>query len=188
MPNARIEPTTLRSPRISTPRVVYRNRYHRVYRLSAAFDGVRKEYFVTDYGGRAGLVVISGECTLLVRQYRVLIDRMSWEIPGGKVDQGETPMAAAARECLEEAGVRCRKLRPLLTFQPGLDTLHNPTYLFYTDRFTAVPKSANASESVESAWFPIQRCIEMVAKHEIIDSLSIIALLSYRTIIQKRGS
>jgi len=186
MLSVRLDSAAQRLRRISAPRVVYRNRYHRVYRLSATFDGVRKEYFVTDYGARAGSVVVSGECVLLVRQYRLLIDRMSWEIPGGKVGPGETPMLAAARECLEETGVRCHKLRPLLTFQPGLDTLRNPTYLFYTHRFTAVRRCANVSESVESAWFPIQRCIEMVEKQKIIDSLSIIALLCYRTIIQKR--
>lgn len=29
-----------------------------------------------------------------------------WEFPGGKVEPGETPAEAAARECLEEVGVR----------------------------------------------------------------------------------
>jgi mutator protein MutT len=28
-----------------------------------------------------------------------------WEFPGGKINPGETPQAAAARECLEETGL-----------------------------------------------------------------------------------
>jgi len=28
-----------------------------------------------------------------------------WEFPGGKIEPGETPQAAAARECLEETGL-----------------------------------------------------------------------------------
>ena len=33
-----------------------------------------------------------------------------WEFPGGKIEQGESPEAAAARECLEEAGIRVEPL------------------------------------------------------------------------------
>ena len=35
-----------------------------------------------------------------------------WEFPGGKIEPGETPEAAAARECLEETGVRVEALFP----------------------------------------------------------------------------
>ncbi len=33
-----------------------------------------------------------------------------WEFPGGKIEQGETPEAAAIRECLEETGLRVEPL------------------------------------------------------------------------------
>lgn len=46
---------------------------------------------------------------LLVRDGRVLAARRArpagWEFPGGKVDPGESPEAAIARECREELGV-----------------------------------------------------------------------------------
>jgi 8-oxo-dGTP pyrophosphatase MutT (NUDIX family) len=41
---------------------------------------------------------------VLVRQYRHGARRVSLELPGGAVDAGETPEAAAARELLEETG------------------------------------------------------------------------------------
>ena len=43
-----------------------------------------------------------------------------WEFPGGKVEPGETPAAAAARECREEAGVEVEVL--------GLDDLRVHQY------------------------------------------------------------
>ena len=42
---------------------------------------------------------------VLIRQYRASIDRMMWEVPAGRVDDGEQPDAAAARECEEEIGL-----------------------------------------------------------------------------------
>lgn len=75
-----------------------------VQRVTADFAGFTKGYFVTDYGQHAGLMVVQGESALLVRQYRLLIDQVPWEIPGERVDDGETPEVATVRECLEETG------------------------------------------------------------------------------------
>ena len=178
----------MHSPQIGRRQVVYENEYQQIYRVVADFGHFKKEYFVTDYGERAGLVVVKGEVVLLVRQYRLLIDRLSWEIPGGKVDDGETPEEAAVRECLEEAGVRCYNLKPLLCFHPGLDATHNPTFLFYTDEFVETTGNTpyDVHEVVEHIWVPLERCIEMVFAQQIVDSLSIVALLAYQNLIDRR--
>src|SRR5437879_735468 len=41
---------------------------------------------------------------ILVRQYRHSIRRDLWELPAGSIDRGESPEAAARRECEEEIG------------------------------------------------------------------------------------
>jgi len=43
----------------------------------------------------------------------VLVDnvwRQSWELPGGRVDKGETAREAAIRECFEESGQEVHKV------------------------------------------------------------------------------
>jgi ADP-ribose pyrophosphatase len=42
---------------------------------------------------------------VLIRQYRHSVKRDLWELPAGGIDQGETPEAAAERECEEEIGL-----------------------------------------------------------------------------------
>jgi ADP-ribose pyrophosphatase len=174
-------------PRIGPRQVVYHDQYQQIYRVTADFASFTKEYFVRDSGQRAGVVVVQGEGVLLVRQYRLLLDDLSWEIPGGKVDDGETPEAAAVRECLEETGIHCHNLQPLIYFHPGLDTIHNPSHLFYTHEFVETPGEYIHTQEVSGhMWIPLPRCIEMISARQLMDSLSIIGLLAYQTFIVQR--
>jgi 8-oxo-dGTP pyrophosphatase MutT (NUDIX family) len=51
----------------------------------------------------------------LVRQWRYPWNRNSWEIPAGHVEEGESPLVAAARELAEEASQRATEYVPLGT-------------------------------------------------------------------------
>ncbi len=143
--------------------------------MIAEFDGFEKEYRVMDSGQRAAVLVVRRGHFLFVRQYRLLINALSFEIPGGRVDEGESAAEAAARECFEETGVVCRDLRPLISFQPGLDTVKNPTYVF-----CAAADDTDSAASEKHVWLPAARGLEMIAQGQILDSLSMIALLAYR--------
>jgi ADP-ribose pyrophosphatase len=175
-------------PRIGQREVVYENPHQQVYKLRLDFGDFSKEIFVTDYGDRVGVVVEGPEGILLARQYRHLIDRVSWEIPGGKVDQAESLEEAARRECVEETGILCRELSPLLMFHPGLDTLYNPTHLFHSHEFEENPGTAvfHGDEASGRDWVPLERCISMISSCKIVDSLTIIALLSYHTFMKQK--
>lgn len=179
-------PTSPR-PRFGLRETVYRNAYQEIYRRRVDFGTFAKTYFVIDCGARAALVVDRNGKILLTRQYRHLIDGFSHEVPGGRLDEGEDPAAGALRECREETGIICKDPKPLLVFHPGLDTLHNPTHIFCTSTVArARPQDVHHREVEGPVWAPLTECLQMIFRQEIIDSLSIIALLSYH--VQQSGT
>ena len=74
---------------------------------------------------------------LLVRQYRPVTETITLELPCGLVDAGETPVAAAQRELLEETGYRAASLELLGNLVPDAGRLGNRMWCFFAA--TTVP-------------------------------------------------
>ncbi len=171
-------------PVIGRPVLAHRNPFYTVHRVPADFAALHRDYYVSIDGPRAGTVLYDGARVLLVRQYRLLIDDFSYEIPGGAVGEGESPAAAAARECLEEAGIACRHLVPLLRYELALDIRDNPTHLFVCTNFTRAAEAdaltdASGGETVGGHWFSLTECLGMIFAGRICDSFTIIALFAF---------
>ena len=167
-------------PEVRDRELVYSDPYQQIYRVTADFGSYTKEYFVRESGMRVGALVVVDGNVLLVRQYRLLLDDLAWEIPGGKQESGETLQASVVRECIEETGLECLDPGPLAFFHPGLDVLNNPTHIFLSLGVRVVPRNAGLIPEVVSAeWVPLERCLEMVSTHQIADSLSVVALLTW---------
>ena len=67
---------------------------------------------------------------LLVHQYRHAAATFSLELPGGVLDDGETPEQGARRELLEECGATAGQFAPLTSFFPNPARLNNRFHCF----------------------------------------------------------
>lgn len=169
------------SPRIGLRSREYENAYFHVDSVTVEFPDHAKTIFVSEHGQRVGIVIADGNSVLLVRQYRLLVDALAWEIPGGRVDADETLEQAAFREAHEETGLRCHDLKPLVYFHPGLDTCNNPTFVFRATKFeSGVVGRASEYEVSEQVWLPLAECLRMVFQGQIVDSLTVSALLAHQ--------
>jgi len=176
------------SPRIAARSLVHHNPFATVSAVHADFGSFAKDYYVVDFGSRAGLVAVSDGRVLLTAQYRFLLDRVAWEIPGGRVDDGESPEQTAQRECLEETGFSCDDLHPLVTYRPGLDNVENLTSVFYSERVEARrPFQPDPAEVLSLAWVPLEDCVSLILEQRIVDALTISAVLAYRCVVARRG-
>ena len=66
----------------------------------------------------------------------------------------------------------------MISYHPGLDIWKNYTCIFYSEELEEIAKD----NSDRRVWVPLARCIEMMFAEQIVDSLSIVALLAYHTL------
>jgi 8-oxo-dGTP pyrophosphatase MutT (NUDIX family) len=83
---------------------------------------------------------------LLLYRHRFITDTWGWELAAGRVDDGETPVEAAARETLEETGWRPGPLAPLVTFNTANGITDQRFHVFVADGATHVGEPADASD------------------------------------------
>lgn len=76
------------------------------------------------------VAVTSGGDLVLIEQYRHGTDQVTLEIPGGCVDPGESPAAAARRELEEETGYRPSELHQIGVVEPNPAFLSNRCWTF----------------------------------------------------------
>jgi ADP-ribose diphosphatase len=116
--------------------------------------------------------ITRGNEAVLVRQYRHGSQRITLEIPGGLVDAGEDPAAAALRECLEETGYRARVAHPLGAVNPNPALFAHRLYSFYaTDVEPERAIQNTGSEVTEVVLVPVADLEDLLLAGEIEHAL-----------------
>jgi 8-oxo-dGTP pyrophosphatase MutT (NUDIX family) len=117
----------------------------------------------------------AGERVLLMRRHRFIVDRWVWELPGGYIDDGEDPAAAAAREVQEETGWRPRGVEFVMSCQPLIGNADYPQDL-YLARGAELVGEPEVGETAEVAWVLLDEAAAMIARGEIVGAITIIGV------------
>ncbi len=114
---------------------------------------------------------------LLERQYRHAAQRFLWELPAGRVDDGESELAGAKRELLEETGYRAARWRRILKFYASLGFLDETMALYLARDLKAGKAQPEDDELISRRWVPLSTALLMVLRGTIRDSKTISAVL-----------
>ena len=138
--------------------------------------------YVEHRGGVAVLAVDEKGCVPLVRQYRYPLRSHLWEIPAGKLEVGEEPDSAIARELREEAGLTATSIRPLGWFYATCGYSNEIIRLYLATGLTYVGAKPDEDEFLEIRYFPIDELYEKCLSGELVDSKTIVAVLKYQAL------
>lgn len=69
----------------------------------------------------------------IVRQYRPALERFTWELPAGLVENGEAPAETCKRELLEETGFPALIVHALGNYSPCTARLSNQLHSFFVE-------------------------------------------------------
>jgi len=159
---------------------IYENAWMRLREDVARMpDGRTTIYGVVTFGDCVGVVpFVDDDHVLLVRQYRyVQGENHRWEIPTGGVHEGETLEAAAQRELAEEAGYHAGRLTHVSSYYTSKCICDETAHLYIGQDLTPATAPPDDTEFIERRVFPFAEALQMTLAGEIMDSMSVIALL-----------
>lgn len=114
---------------------------------------------------------------ILERQFRYPLARHFIELPAGKIDPGEEPLATAQRELHEECGYTARKWRHLATLHPCIAYADERIELYLASGLTEVGNALDEGEFLEVLSVPLSQALAWVRDGTITEAKAITGLL-----------
>ncbi|EQK43777.1 MULTISPECIES: NUDIX hydrolase [Paraclostridium] len=168
-----IEEQTVSSDRIYTGKVISL----KVDTVEVPKKGYQKREII-EHPGAVGIVAITDDNkVLLVRQFRKAIEKVLWEIPAGKLEQGESPKDCAIRELKEETGYSANNMKLIHKFYTSSGFSNQKIYVYLATDLEKGECCLDEDEFLELHEVNLNDAYEMINKNDIEDAKTSIGLL-----------
>lgn len=135
-------------------------------------------------GGVAVAALTEDNCLLFVRQYRYPYKEVLLEIPAGKLDAGEEPLAAAKRELLEEAGAVGEDYQYMGVMYPSPGCYREHLHLYFCHVKEMGASNPDEDEFLEVEKIPLEKAMQMCLNNEIADAKTQLLILKIAALNQ----
>jgi ADP-ribose pyrophosphatase len=142
---------------------------------------------ITHPGSVVVLPVLDDGRVVLIRQYRHAARQYLWELVAGRMDPGETPKRAAARELLEETGYRAKRYSVFLDVFPTPGFLEERMFILLAEGLTAGEAQPEEDEKIEARAYSLKELKTMIHRWKLRDAKSVAGILYYATFLRNHG-
>jgi len=125
------------------------------------------------------LPILDDGRVVLLKQYRVAVEKYLIELPAGTREPNEEPIITAGRELIEETGYVAGKIEPLTVFYSSPGILCEEMHLFLATDLRPGPTDLEDGEDIQillADWTEVRR---MIFSGEIQDAKTLVGLLWY---------
>ena len=136
------------------------------------------KYHQIHYPHEAVSIVIFNEKNeiLMIHEKRYTVGRLEWEIPAGRVEDGESKEDAARREAMEETGCTLKDLQFLCSHNPANGMADNVLHVFGA-KVDTESSIQDVDEVAEKVWMSIDEVKTLLRENRTMDGVSILAIL-----------
>lgn len=137
-------------------------------------------------GGACIAAIDDDENVYLVRQFRKPFDAELLELPAGKLEIGEDPLACARRELTEETGLSAESIEWLATAYPSPGYVSETLSIYLATGLTFGESNLDDGEFLSVHPYPLNEALAMIDRGEILDAKTQIGLLKARRVLDQR--
>ncbi|MGB3211711.1 MAG: NUDIX hydrolase [Desulforhopalus sp.] len=151
--------------------------------------GIEKDFFKLDFPSWVNIVACTAKSEIiLIRQYRFGTDRIELEIPGGAVEDGESPLEAGLRELLEETGYTGDNGRIIGKVCPNPALQDNFCYTVLVENVKkTIEPQLDEMEDIEVLIVPVNEVFALIQNGTIHHGLVLNGLMFYTMTQQESG-
>ena len=141
-------------------------------------DGSKSIREIVEHSGGVCVAALTEDKKLkFVRQFRYPYKKELLELPAGKLEKGEDPMAAGIRELEEECGVVAEKVISMGQIYPTVAYCSEIIHLFLATGLSETKQHLDAGEFLGVEEIELSKAVEMVMNGEICDSKTVALIL-----------